>query len=90
MPESVPPRPLIAEMDKAEEYQAVNSHVLMNDTLFATLNDWVDRYYRDRLTHDGAIAPPGLMPESVPPRPLIAEMDKPNRAAGSGSTDPAS
>lgn len=34
----------------AEEYQAVNPHVLMNDTLFATLNDWVDRYYRDRLT----------------------------------------
>lgn len=33
----------------AEEYQAVNPHVLMNDTLFATLNDWVDRYYRDRL-----------------------------------------
>ena len=22
----------------------------MNDTLFNVLNDWVDRYYRDRLT----------------------------------------
>ncbi len=42
-----------------------------------------------RRESDGAIAPPGLMPENVPPRPLIAEMDKPNRAAGSGSTDPA-
>ncbi len=41
----------------AEEYQAVNPHVLMNDTLFATLNDWVDRYYRDRLTQPTSPTP---------------------------------
>ena len=46
----------------AEEYQAVNLHVLMNDTLFATLNDWVDRYYRDRLTQ-ADLADPQLLRE---------------------------
>lgn len=46
----------------AEEYQAVNPHVLMNDTLFATLNDWVDRYYRDRLTQ-ADLADPQLLRE---------------------------
>ncbi|WP_316422574.1 N-succinylarginine dihydrolase [Klebsiella pneumoniae] len=46
----------------AEEYQAVNPHVLMNDTLFATLNDWVDRYYRDRLTQ-ADLADPHLLRE---------------------------
>ncbi len=43
-------------------YQAVNPHVLMNDTLFATLNDWVDRYYRDRLTR-ADLADPQLLRE---------------------------
>lgn len=33
----------------ATELAAVNPSVLMNDALFATLNDWVDRHYRDRL-----------------------------------------
>ncbi|EMV94338.1 N-succinylarginine dihydrolase [Escherichia coli] len=33
-----------------EERRAVNPAVMMNDTLFNALNDWVDRYYRDRLT----------------------------------------
>ena len=33
-----------------DELRAVNPAVMMNDTLFSTLNDWVDRYYRDRLT----------------------------------------
>ena len=28
----------------------MNPAVMMNDTLFNALNDWVDRYYRDRLT----------------------------------------
>ncbi len=46
----------------AEEYRAVNPHVLMNDTLFATLNDWVDRYYRDRLTQ-ADLADPQLLRE---------------------------
>jgi succinylarginine dihydrolase len=42
--------------------QAVNPAVLMNDTLFATLNDWVDRYYRDRLTQ-ADLADPQLLRE---------------------------
>ncbi|WP_338563174.1 N-succinylarginine dihydrolase [Erwinia sp. E_sp_B01_3] len=29
---------------------AVNPSVMMNDRLFVTLNDWVDRHYRDRLS----------------------------------------
>lgn len=33
-----------------QEQQAVNPAVLMNDRLFSTLNNWVDRHYRDRLT----------------------------------------
>ena len=32
------------------------------DTLFATLNDWVDRYYRDRLTQVD-LADPQLLRE---------------------------
>ncbi len=32
------------------EQRAVNPAVMMNDALFATLNGWVDRWYRDRLT----------------------------------------
>ncbi|POT57612.1 N-succinylarginine dihydrolase [Citrobacter amalonaticus] len=33
-----------------EELLAVNPAVIMDDLLFNTLNKWVDRYYRDRLT----------------------------------------
>ncbi|MEB4673868.1 N-succinylarginine dihydrolase [Enterobacteriaceae bacterium G50] len=44
------------------EYRAVNPAVLMNDNLFATLNDWVDRYYRDRLTQ-ADLADPQLLRE---------------------------
>ncbi|WP_170982502.1 N-succinylarginine dihydrolase, partial [Escherichia coli] len=33
-----------------EERRAVNPAVMMNDTRFNALNDWVERYYRDRLT----------------------------------------
>ena len=46
----------------AEEYQAVNPAVIMNDVLFTTLNDWVDRYYRDRLTA-ADLADPQLLRE---------------------------
>ena len=35
---------------------------MMNDTLFSTLNDWVDRYYRDRLTA-ADLADPQLLRE---------------------------
>jgi succinylarginine dihydrolase len=40
-----------------EEQRAVNPAVMMNDTLFKTLNDWVDRYYRDRLTQADLVDP---------------------------------
>ena len=45
-----------------EEKRAVNPAVMMNDTLFATLNDWVDCYYRDRLTQ-ADLADPQLLQE---------------------------
>lgn len=44
------------------EQQAVNPAVMMNDTLFATLNQWVDRHYRDRLTQ-ADLADPQLLIE---------------------------
>ncbi|MGY5957374.1 N-succinylarginine dihydrolase [Kosakonia sp. BK9b] len=44
------------------EQQAVNPAVMMNDRLFTTLNDWVDRYYRDRLTQ-ADLADPQLLRE---------------------------
>ena len=40
-----------------EERRAVNPAVMMNDTLFNALNDWVDRYYRDRLTAADLVDP---------------------------------
>ncbi|WP_039058185.1 N-succinylarginine dihydrolase [Enterobacter sp. Bisph1] len=46
----------------AAEQQAVNPAVMMNDSLFATLNEWVDRYYRDRLTQ-ADLADPQLLRE---------------------------
>lgn len=39
------------------EMQAVNPAVMMNDTLFNTLNNWVDRYYRDQLTQADLVDP---------------------------------
>ena len=45
-----------------QELRAVNPRVMMNDTLFVTLNDWVDRYYRDRLTQND-LADPQLLRE---------------------------
>ena len=44
------------------EQQAVNPAVMMNDTLFAALNSWVDRYYRARLTQ-ADLADPQLLRE---------------------------
>ncbi|MFP2420041.1 N-succinylarginine dihydrolase [Pseudescherichia vulneris] len=44
------------------EIQAVNPKVLMSDTLFDTLNTWVDCYYRDRLTQ-ADLADPQLLRE---------------------------
>ena len=45
-----------------EEQQQVNPAVMMNDALFATLNQWVDRYYRDRLVQ-ADLADPQLLHE---------------------------
>ena len=45
-----------------QEQQALNPAVMMNDRLFATLNDWVDRHYRDRLTQ-ADLADPQLLTE---------------------------
>lgn len=47
----------------AREQQAVNPAVMMNDALFATLNAWVDKYYRDRLTV-ADLADPQLLREN--------------------------
>ena len=45
------------------ELAAINPSVMMSDTLFATLNDWVDRHYRDRLSQ-ADLADPQLLIES--------------------------
>nr|WP_318381940.1 N-succinylarginine dihydrolase [uncultured Enterobacter sp.] len=44
------------------EQRAVNPAVMMNDALFATLNAWVDKHYRDRLTQ-ADLADPSLLRE---------------------------
>ena len=55
-----------------QQRAAVNPAVMMNDTLFATLNDWVARHYRDRLTqHD--LADPQLLLEG---RTALEELTK--------------
>lgn len=46
----------------SEELAAVNPRVMMNDRLFATLNGWVDRHYRDRLSQ-ADLADPQLLYE---------------------------
>lgn len=46
-----------------EEQAAVNPHVMMSDQLFTTLNQWVDKHYRDRLTADD-LADSSLLRES--------------------------
>ncbi|WP_299007543.1 N-succinylarginine dihydrolase [uncultured Shewanella sp.] len=47
----------------ATEVAAVNPHTLMNDSLFTTLNTWVDKHYRDRLSIQD-LADPQLIIES--------------------------
>ncbi|MEW7311307.1 N-succinylarginine dihydrolase [Buttiauxella gaviniae] len=44
------------------EQKALNPAVMMNDTLFITLNNWVDRWYRDQLTQ-ADLADPQLLRE---------------------------
>ena len=43
------------------EKQALNQHVLMNESLFATLNQWVDKHYRDQLSEADLIDPQLLL-----------------------------
>lgn len=45
------------------ELRAVNPNVMMNDALFARLNQWVDKHYRDRLSA-ADLADPQLIIES--------------------------
>jgi len=44
------------------EQRALNPALIMNDHLFNTLNNWVERYYRDRLTQSD-LADPQLLRE---------------------------
>lgn len=63
------------------ELQAVTSGVLMNDSLFFTLNNWVERHYRDRLT-EADLADPQLLIEN---RQALDEL---TRIMGLGSIYP--
>ncbi|ROR15407.1 N-succinylarginine dihydrolase [Erwinia sp. JUb26] len=51
---------------------AVNPSVMMNDRLFSTLNEWVDRHYRDRLSQ-ADLADPQLLLEG---RTALDELTK--------------
>ena len=46
-----------------DEVAAVNQDTIMNDALFARLNLWVDKHYRDRLSV-ADLADPQLVLES--------------------------
>ncbi len=63
------------------ELQAVAPGVLMNESLFLTLNNWVDRHYRDRLT-EADLADPQLLIEN---RQALDEL---TRIMGLGSIYP--
>ncbi|MDX1475719.1 MAG: N-succinylarginine dihydrolase, partial [Reinekea sp.] len=45
------------------EFAAMHQGVIMTDSLYSTLNAWVDKYYRDSLTQDD-LADPMLLIES--------------------------
>jgi succinylarginine dihydrolase len=54
------------------EHQAVNPAVLMNDSLFVRLNQWVDTHYRDEIS-EADLADPQLLVES---RQALDELTK--------------
>lgn len=54
------------------EHQAVNQAVLMNDSLFIRLNQWVDTHYRDEIS-EADLADPQLLVES---RQALDELTK--------------
>ncbi|MDP5141254.1 N-succinylarginine dihydrolase [Rheinheimera baltica] len=43
------------------EKQALNQHVLMNESLFTILNQWVDKHYRDQLSEADLVDPQLLL-----------------------------
>ena len=45
------------------ELAAVNPATLMNESLFGTLNKWVEKHYRDRIV-EADLADPSLLNES--------------------------
>jgi succinylarginine dihydrolase len=53
---------LRVELTQAEA-TAVNPHVLMSNKLFTTLNAWVEKHYRDRMS-EADLADPKLLDES--------------------------
>lgn len=55
-----------------QQQAAVNPAVMMNDQLFATLNGWVERHYRDRLSQ-ADLADPQLLREG---REALDELTK--------------
>lgn len=63
------------------ELAAVNPRVMMSDELFGTLNDWVDRHYRDRLAA-ADLADPQLLEE------CRGALDELTRILGLGSVYP--
>ncbi|EAR07854.1 N-succinylarginine dihydrolase [Reinekea blandensis] len=63
------------------EFAAMHSGIIMTDALYGTLNDWVDRHYRDRLTQ-ADLADPQLLIES---RNALDEL---TRLTGVGSIYP--
>ncbi|MFK8257569.1 N-succinylarginine dihydrolase [Erwinia sp. AnSW2-5] len=56
----------------AQQQQAVNPAVMMNDRLFTILNAWVERHYRDRLSQ-ADLADPHLLREG---REALEELTK--------------
>lgn len=52
-------RVVLSEAERA----AVNPHIWIDDARFASLDAWIDRHYRDRLT-DADLADPALLDES--------------------------
>lgn len=56
----------------AQQQQAINPAVMMNDQLFAILNAWVERHYRDRLSQ-ADLADPHLLREG---REALDELTK--------------
>lgn len=64
-----------------DEYWAANQKVMMNENLYNTLNSWVDKHYRDRLSFDD-LKDPELLTE------VRTALDELTRILGIGSVYP--